>query len=246
MEYLYIGVCLLLGIMGLMGILVQLYLYISYHRSNRMKTESGKPAHMVAREALDRLGMQNVEVKKASFLWAFIWGNSYSKKRKTVYLRRGIYDRSTVTAVSVACQKVGLAEMDKQNDKSFNSRYWLAPFAVLGVESVPMILLAGFAFDIAIKNAIGIYSILFAVIALVVFICSMAFTFMQIPIEKKAVDFGTQVMKMNNFLNVEETEVAQKYYKAYILDFKMQFIIKLLEVIKFILRIVVEVAKNKD
>ncbi len=241
----FLVVSALIILLSIFGSLVQVYLYFNYHRSNRRQNALNLTGEETAKRVLNKLNLQDVQVKKASFIWAFFWGNSYSARRKTVYLRRGIFSKTSLTSVAVACQKVGLAQMDAEGDKAFKSRYWLAPFSLFGPTLVPFFILAGIIADIAVFETFGAFSIVAAVISLVLIILAAAFTFVQIPIEKKGVEYAKSYMAELSLINSDEMQIIDKYYKAYILDLKIAFIMRILEIIRAILRILISIMNNK-
>ncbi len=244
--YAFIAVCVLFGIVSLISFGVEIYLYSSYHRSNRRKTTTGLTGEQVARNILDGMGLVDVQVKKAGWIWAAIWGNSYSRSRHTVYLRRGIFNKTSITASAVAAQKCGLAKQDADGDKTFKSRYWWGAISLLGPTFSPLIVIAGVLIDILVFNFTGIASIVSAAIALVVIFLSAGFTFVQIPIEKKGVEFAREKLSSMQLLNGEEMEIADRYFKAYIIDFIFAAIMKVFEIIRAILRVVLSLLKNSS
>ncbi len=238
-EILYALLTVLLGLVVVIGSFVQIYLYFNYHKSNRTKNSQGLTGYQAARTILDSYGLHDVEVKKAGFIWAFIWGNSYSARRKTIYLRRGIINKTSITAVAVASQKAGIAYLDAKDDKTFRSRYFFGTMAFLAPVSVPFVLILGVLGDIFLFSGLGVLTIVASVFTVIALLSSLIFTFVQIPVEKNGVEFGKEALYRLRILNNDELDIADRYFKAYIVDLIFAFVIKLIELIRTILRVII-------
>ncbi|MDD3213272.1 MAG: zinc metallopeptidase, partial [Eubacteriales bacterium] len=103
-DPLLIVTMILLGLLVVASVIagiITLALGIKYWRYNRKPVQSGLTGIEAARKLLDESGLENVQVQQAGFLRALIYGNYYSRRAKTVFLRRNIANRNSVTAVGV-------------------------------------------------------------------------------------------------------------------------------------------------
>ena len=82
----YLIVSALLVVMAIVALVMWIKVCITYNVTNSKKTSSGKTSFEVARTALDKSGLQHIQVKKAGFFRALFFGNCYSITQKTIYL----------------------------------------------------------------------------------------------------------------------------------------------------------------
>ncbi|MEG2084806.1 MAG: zinc metallopeptidase [Clostridia bacterium] len=232
-------------VVGIVGAVVYAMVHIRYFSYNRKKVESKKTGAEVAREMLDKHGLTSCEVKTPNFFRMIAFGNSYSHRKKTVYLRKGIYNRNTITAVAMACQKAGLAIEDSEDGAKFVKRQRYAIMSIVGPQSVIPLLFIGVALDLIVAFSTPIFTLIALVFALILFLSSLAFTWIQIPIEKRGVEIATEMIQKYNLVSDEEFEKIKKLYKVYILDFVLAFIMEILQVIKVILQFILKFA-NAD
>ena len=127
-----VGVLIIL--VSLVALILRVKIFFSYWVTNREETEAGYTGGEAARSLLDELGYTDVQVKKAGFFSALLYGNHYNPKKKTVYLRASTLNRKNVTSVGLALQKVGVVVQDETGGllddeqitrilKSINSKY---------------------------------------------------------------------------------------------------------------------------
>lgn len=213
-----------------------------YRRYNKQKVAVNMTGAQVAEKMLEGLGLNDVKVEQLGFFKALIFGNSYSPKKKAIRLRKNIYNTASLTAVTLATQKVAIAQKHHEGDKKVALRAnlmmigYFAPFAVL-----PLVVI-GVLLDLFVLANIGTFSIVFTAIAFSYYIFSIIVMILNIKIEKKACATAIEFMQKVNLLTEEEIEDAQHLYKTYITDYWLQFFSELLyviwETIKLVWRIV--------
>lgn len=242
----YLIVSALIILMALIVIVMRIYLMVTYHEGNSKKTRSGKTSSEVAREALDKAGLKHVQVAKAGFFRAFIFGNSYSISQKTIFLRRGIYNKDSITAVSMALQKVGVAKLYESGDAKTRTRNIMQVVSLVGPLLFVPVVFAGFVLDYALFRVFGIFSIIGIAVGLVIVFSGLIATLLTLPVEKQANEMALKMIKETGVLTDEEIVVVKKVFKAYLVSYVCEFIVAVLRIIQIVLEIIMNAQiKNK-
>ena len=241
-AYLIVGA--LLVVMAIVAFIMWIRVFITYNVTNAKKTSSGKTSFEVAREALDKNGLQHIKVKKAGFFRALFIGNCYSITRKTVYLRRGIANKDSITAVGMALQKVGIAKMCESGSKTARARNSLQIVGLFGPVLFIPIVLIGALVDYLLFSTFGTFSFVAIAIGLAIVIASFVVTLLNIPVERKAGQMALKMIEESHILNQEEIELVKKVFKAYIIAYVCDFIVSLLRMIQIVLEIVMNIQIN--
>lgn len=242
-AYIIIGV--LLGGAIVFAAVSRFILFVRYHNLKGKKNTAGFTAYSAARNLLDANGMTDIKIEKLGFFRAAMYGNSYNRKKKTIYLRRNIVDSDSILAVGLALQKIGLVVMDKQNDKQFIRRAKMQPFMLLAPVAFIPIVLIGLVFDIILSKAVGVGTIITTILAAAFYIISMIYELSTIKVEKRANQKAMEIMVATNFLNEEERMQIQKVFDSYILSYIAEFVVTLLQFIKFILELIIKLVSAK-
>lgn len=242
----YLILIALILVMTIVALVMRIIVIVRYQKGNHTKAQSGKNSFEIAEEALQRLNLTQVKVKKAGFFRATFFGNSYSLSKKTIFLRRGIAEKSTITAIAMAVQKVGIAQLCESGNKTARTRNRMQVLNILSpVLFVPSVII-GILVDIVIFNALGIFSIIGIAVGLFFILTGFIATLLTLPVEKKANTAALQMIKENNLLNEQEQAIAKKIYSAYIIAYVCEFIIAILRLIQLILEIVMNVQSSNN
>ena len=242
----YIAVAAVIMVMAIVVVVMRIYLMIAYHEGKVQETKSKKTSSEVAREALDKAGLKHIRVAKAGFFRAFFIGNCYSITQKTIFLRRGIYNKSSITAVSMALQKVGVAKLCEQGSKRTRTRNVMQILSLVGpVLFVPVVLI-GFVVDFALFHVFGMFSIIGIAIGFVLVFSGLIATLLSLPVEKKANDIALEIIKKTGVLTDDEIVVTKKVFKAYIVSYVCEFIVAVLRIVQIILEIVMNIQINNN
>jgi len=242
----YIIVSALLVVMALVALVMRIIVIINYKDANKRKTSSGKNSCEIAREVLDRAGMKDVKIKKAGFFrWLFI-GNSYSISQKTIFLRKNIFEKDSVTAATLALQKVGVAKLHKDGKKSVGIRNVAQILSLIGPILFVPVVLAGFIVDFVFFGVFGMFSVIGIVVGLVFVLSGFVATMLNIPVEKKANGIAMKLIKETGVLNEEEQAAAKKVLDSYIVAYVCEFIVAILRVIQIVLEVVMNVQINNS
>ncbi len=119
LTLLLIAVGIAIAVVSILAFVIRISIFVKSHKYNREENSIDMPAQEIADSFLKETGIEGVQVKQAGFFRAIFFGNSYSSYTKTIYLRKSIFQKKSLTAVAIACQKVGLAIQHKEQNKKF-------------------------------------------------------------------------------------------------------------------------------
>lgn len=237
-----IVVGILLGVAYLFALISKSVVLGVYLKGNRTTTQNGLTGEQAANMLLEELKLPGVEVKMLGWIRAILYGNHYNARTKTIYLRRNILKKSTLTSVALAIQKVALAIQHKNNEKAFKTKAALQSFIILAPVLFIPLSLVGIIADLALNSNVGVISAIFVGVALLFYLVAFVFTLINIPVEKKANATAMEIIKETNIVEEKQQEGIKKIYKAYLVSYVADFIMASLQLIYFILKLL---AKGK-
>lgn len=237
LEIILLILGVLVGAAVLFASFARLYVFSVYLSGNRKQASNGLTGEQASQMLLQQLGINDVTVEKMGFFRALIYGNHYNPRKKIIYLRGNIFNRSTVTSVALAVQKVGLVIQDINNDKSFKIKAKLQPFIFLApILFVPLVLV-GIAIDLVLASNIGIFSVILTAVGFLFLLLSLIFTFVTVKAENKANKTALEIIEQTNLLEDSEQKRVKQVYKAYLISYVADFIMSVLYLLKYILKI---------
>ena len=157
----------------IIGLAVQGWLKRTFAVNSRKPVVSGKSGAEVAREILDRNGLQNVPVQPSK---AGPLSDHYDPRARGVFLSEPVFAGRSVASTAVAAHEVGHAIQHAKSYVPMTIRSAIWPIAAFGSRSWFFILIAGMLF-----GAFGLIQL-----ALVVFALVIAFQLMTLPVEFNA------------------------------------------------------------
>ena len=237
----YIAVSALLVVMAIIALVMRAIVMYKYFDGNKMQTSGGRTCMDVARQALDEAGLKEVQVKKAGFFRALFFGNSYSLSKKTIFLRGTIAKKSSITAVGVAMQKVGIAKLINSGDKAALTRNRLQVFSLFGPILLIPVILIGAIIDFALFRVFGTFSIVAIALDGLILLAGIIVTLLNLPVEKNGNELALEMIEKGNILTEEEKIVIRKVFDAYMMAYICEFIMAILRIVQLILEIVMNV-----
>ena len=242
-AYFAVGAALL--IMAVVALVMWILVMVRYTSTNNMTLQSGEDSFNAARKMLNKFGLGDIEVKTAGFFRAWIYGNYYDMKKKTIYLRGNISSKNSITAVGLALQKVGLARLCEDGDAKAVARYKLKKLGIFGpFMFIPLILL-GAMIDIFLFDDLGIMSMAGIVSGIIFVIAGFIETLLTIPVEKKANEMAMEMIEESGYMTAEEKAGLKKVFDTYILAYICDFIVAILRMIQLVLRLIIWAEKRK-
>lgn len=233
----------LIIIMSIIATIVEIFLAISYIRYNRTQNSIGKTGEEVAREILDKNGLNKIRVSKNG---SILFGNSYSHYFKKVRLRRLTYKKKSVTSLAMAAQKSSLAILDAKNDPDMKTRIVLTPITYFGPLAFIPLVITGVLLDLLLFKTNGVCTIIFSAIGFSVIFATLFLQIMELKTERKAQAEALEILKKENMVNSNEVEMMKKLFHLYNIEYVNNIILSTLEIIYRILTIALKITSKQN
>ncbi len=231
--------------------ITRIIVWSTYRRYNKVQNSEGLTAKEAAEKFRDLVEIEGVDVQQTTWWRALLslggalgFGNNYSIYKKVIFLRRNIIDKSSITAVGVSTQKVGLALQDKEGNKLYRFTARMKPFVFFAPVLFLPISIIGVVIDLLLFNTLGLTSIISVLAAFAFNIMAFLVILFTIKVEKKANKTALELMEKNDFLTEVERDQIKELYRAYILTYTADFIIATLKLISVILKYALKAAKG--
>jgi hypothetical protein len=183
------------------GLAVQGWLKSTFSRNSQVPVASGKTGADVAREILDRNGLQGVPVHPSK---AGPLSDHYDPRKRGVFLSEPVYAGRSVAATAVAAHEVGHAIQHARGYAPMTARSAIWPIAAFGSQAWFFILIAGVIFQ-----AFGLIQI-----ALVVFAAVILFQLVTLPVEFNASRRAMEQIRESRLVTDAEAVGARKTLTA--------------------------------
>ncbi len=212
-------------------------LFFKYQKYKNTQSSSGMTASQLARAFLDSNGLEDVKIEKAGFFRAFFYGNHYSFRKKTIYLRKNLVDSNSITAVGIALQKVGLALQHKEGGAQFKAKATLGQLAVFGPLLFVPIAVIGVIIDAFIFNMSGVASLVGCIIGFVFYLLATIFAFLNVKVEKRANSQALYMLENGNFFNEQDMESVRSLFKTYIASYIADTILAFMKLLYYFFKV---------
>jgi len=157
----------------IIGLAVQAWLRKTFAVNSQTPVASGKSGADVAREILDRNGLQNVPVQPSK---AGPLSDHYDPRARGLFLSEPVFAGRSVAATAVAAHEVGHAIQHAKAYVPMTLRAAVWPLAAFGSQAWFFLLIAGVIFQFT-----GLIAV-----ALIVFGFAVVFQFVTLPVEFNA------------------------------------------------------------
>src|SRR5450830_43701 len=157
----------------IIGLAVQAWLRKTFAVNSQKPVASGKSGADVAREILDRNGLQNVPVQPSK---AGPLSDHYDPRARRLFLSEPVFAGRSVAATAVAAHEVGHAIQHAKAYVPMTLRAAVWPLAAFGSQAWFFLLIAGVIFQFT-----GLIAV-----ALIVFGFAVVFQFVTLPVEFNA------------------------------------------------------------
>lgn len=232
----------LLIVASIFALFISIYLAIRYARYNRKQNSCGKTGEQIARNILDKNGLEKIKVSKSG---SILFGNSYSHYFKKVRLRRLTWKKQSVTSLAMAAQKSALAVLDKENDADMKKRVRMTPFIYFGpLAFVPLVIIGALLDLFVLHSTNGICTVAMTAVGLVFYVLSFIMSILVLKTEKKAQARAYDIMKEEGLATEEELAMCKKLFRLYNIEYINDMVIALLELIYRVLQIIAYVQNS--
>lgn len=187
----------------------------------QVANSSGMTGYDAARRMLDRNGLHDVPIEAVPG----VLSDHYDPIHRVVRLSEPVYYERSISAVSVACHEVGHAIQHSVNYPMLVARHRMFPLVNITSGIAPLLLLAGFFFQMSGLLLLGI----------VFFSAAVAFQLITLPVEFNASNRARELMVSEGFISNEEERGVAKVLNAAALTYVAAALISLLELLKYIM-----------
>lgn len=241
---------ILSAIIGIVFLVADVYSWLliaRYRKLNRKNASINETTEQLAQKLLEKEGITDVSVKKCGLFRSLLYGNSYSRRKKTVFLRKNIYGKSSLTGVATATRLVGLAVQDRDKDKRFLFVSAALPYVQFAPFMVLPLVILGLILDLVVfSSAVPfLITLILLGVSLVYVIIAFVFTLLNVKVNKTAIIVAKDLIE-NGELGLTEDEKTQitKLHKIYLTKYVLDFITGTLELVKLLLQIIYTILKG--
>ena len=206
----------------ILGFVIQARLKKTVTSQMQIPVISGKTGAEVAREILDRNGLQEVPVETSP---GGPLSDHYDPKQRSVHLSAPVYNGTAVASTAIAAHEVGHAIQHEKGYSMFKLRSSMFPVVALASNAWMFLLMIG-----VFTNAVGLVQVgvvLFAVVVL--------FQFVTLPVEFDASRRALEQIKTLGLVQASEGSGAKKVLSAAALTYVAAALAALTQLAYFVL-----------
>ena len=198
----------------------QAYISLNYKKYKQVSIKSGKSGFDVAREILDRNGLNNIIILETQGELT----DHYDPSKKCVKLSHDIYNGKTVAATSVASHECGHAIQDKNGYKFLRFRNKIVPLVNFSSKIGYVAIMIGIATTIMQLVWVGIA---FEVVILL-------FQLVTLPVEFDASNRALKLIKEYGMVSEDEHEGAKKMLTSAALTYVAGVLSTVMEILRLV------------
>lgn len=223
----YYSTWYIIGISLVITLAAQMFVTTTYSKYKKKKVNSNKTGFEVAREILDKNGLEKIYVVET----AGELTDHYDPKRNTIRLSSEIFHGTSIAACAVAAHEVGHAIQYKEGYTPIKIRNTILPIVNFSSK-------AGY-FAILISFIFGLTDLLWIGIALEVII--LLFQLLTLPVEFNASKRAKQQLESEQILNNNELTGANNMLTAAAMTYVASVVTAILEIVRLVL-----IARDND
>jgi uncharacterized protein len=183
------------------GLAVQYWLKKTVGRNAQVGVASGLTGAEVAREILDRNGLDEVEIHRAA---GGPLSDHYDPRKRSVFLSETVHDSPSVTATAIAAHEVGHAIQHARAYAPLQIRSALFPVVAFASSFWTILLLGGL-----VLGALGLVQI-----AILLYAVAVLFHFVTLPVEFNASRRAGAQLGSLGLVTTSESEGVKKVLNA--------------------------------
>lgn len=216
MKYLLI----VLGIMAL-PLLAQLYINITYKKYLKHDSSKNISGFETARKILDSNGLNDIHIVSTPGMLT----DHYDPSRNVIRLSNDIFDKNTISSVSVAAHECGHALQKKDGYLFMKIRTFLVPIVNFTNKIAYIVLILGFLLEYA-----GLIEL-----AIILMSSGVLFQLVTLPVEINASRRAKKELIKINLINKEEESKVTNVLTAAALTYVAGLLASLLELLRLVL-----------
>ena len=206
---------------SVLGLIAQGYIQSTFRKYSRVPTRMGRTGAEVASGLLAQSRCYDTRIAAGGQTLS----DHFDPRNNTVSLSRGVYDSSSVSAVSVAAHECGHVMQHEQGYVPIRIRTALVPLANLGGQLSMPLLLAGFLFSWTPLLNLGIWFFGLAVL----------FQLVTLPVEINASHRALSALQSGGYLTGDEQRGARKVLFAAAMTYVAAALASVLQLLRLML-----------
>jgi uncharacterized protein len=204
------------------GLAVQWWLRKTFERYSHIQLLSGMTGAEVARQILDRNGLEEVPVDRSG---AGALSDNYDPRKKALHLSPPVYDPKTVAAAAVAAHESGHALQHQAGYAALRLRGAMFPVVAIASNTWIWLLMAG-----VLLNALNLITI-----AILIYAVAVLFHIVTLPVEFNASKRAGQQLTTLGLVTADESAGVQKVLTAAALTYVAGALAALTQLLYFVL-----------
>lgn len=218
-DYYYVALVLPALIASL---IIQFKLKSTYNRFSKIGNYRRITGAQAAQMVLNYYGITDVQIIPVGGTLS----DCFDPKQKVIKLSEGVYGKTSIAAVGIACHEAGHAAQHAEQYAPIVLRNSFVPVANIGSRlSIPLVIIG---IIVGFEPLVWVGIILFSFIAL--------FQFLTLPVEFNASNRAIKVIESNGLLTVEERAGAVKVLKAAAMTYVAALAVSVAQLLRLILR----------
>ena len=195
----------------------------SFRKYSQYMSRRGRTGAEVARSLLQGSGIYDVEV----LLGQGHLTDHYDPRSRKIVLSDGVYNSSSIAAVSIAAHEVGHAMQHDSGYAPLSLRTIIVPVAGFGSKLAFPLLLIGFM--------LGEGGFFLIDLGILFFACAVLFQVITLPVEFNASSRAITVLANDMYLDEEEVRPAKKVLNAAAMTYVAATFVALLQLLRLVL-----------
>jgi Zn-dependent membrane protease YugP len=183
------------------GLAVQAWLKRTVARNAQIEVSSGLSGAQIARQILDRNGLDEVEIHRSA---GGPLSDHYDPRKRSVFLSEAVHDTPTVMATAIAAHEVGHAIQHGRAYVPLQIRSKMFPVVAFASSFWTMLLLGGI-----VLGALGLIQL-----AIVLYAFAVLFHFVTLPVEFNASKRAGAQLGSLGLVSTSESEGVKKVLNA--------------------------------
>ena len=232
-----IVIAIIVGLAEAVACVLNIIVFAKTRKINKTESECQLDGMQVARNLLDNMGMNDVQVVKAGFFRVLFYGDYYDPKKKTIYLRKSVIEGKSVRTIASTVLNVAYAEGDKNGDKTYARSAKIRPFMMFAPYIFIPLVLVGLVLDVLIAQAIGTITAICSIVGFVYYLWAIIYFCTTIPQLKKAMARSSEIIKQTNLLNENEQIMVDELYKYTVMAEIANMILAIIYMLKYLVKI---------
>ncbi|MBQ6841417.1 MAG: zinc metallopeptidase [Bacilli bacterium] len=221
MDYFLIALTIVIPLIADLNVKGTYKKYLKVKNSNKLTGQE------VARQILDKHGLQNVYVVETSGYLS----DHYDPKRKVVRLSKAVYEGETVASIAIAAHECGHAIQDKEGYMYMRFRSFIFPMVNIATSISYYIILIGILLQILDLLYLGIA---FTMLGLI-------FQIVTLPVEFNASKRAKDELDSLHIVKSDEAKGVKKVLRSAALTYVAGVLASAIQILRLVL-----IARNND